>query len=208
MLNLYTVGVARKGGEMFKVGDLVRLKTGKSTQKVIEVGASIGRTEYIRTQYLSRLYDKDYHDSYPKWRNESDYILISENRKEPEPMAKLYETVGEPTMFGTKIATNSQGQYVLEMKGGNGEVKAYEPSDLREVLPYTVSLEPIGVNHGGNINVMAKPGQVEKDDLMFELNSGAIWRVVQLDSQCRSPKENKSKWLKLPTEAVTFGAAE
>lgn len=195
---------------MFKVGDLVRLKNGKAIMKVLEIGTGL-RENTIRAQYLSRLDDKDYYHHQPKWRVVTDYVHIDTTAKESEPMSKLYETVGEPTMFGTKIATNSQGQYVLEMKGKNGEVKAYDPSDLKEVLPYTVTLEMLANATGErrtSKDVMTKPGQVEKNDIMLELCTGLIWRVSHVDSQCRSPNENKSKWLKLPTEAIAFGAAE
>ncbi len=181
---------------MFQVGDIVRLKTGSSAQKVLEVDDKV-----IRAQYLSRLHDCDR----PRWRDASDYVLKYD--KECKPMETLYQTTSLPTRFGVKIATNSRGKYVLEMKDGRGGVEVFEPHLLEKVVPFTVDLEPL-VKHNnrqGNIHLVAKPDQVEKDDILLELNTGEIWRVVQLDTKNRSPRENKSKWLKIPTTTITFG---
>ena len=186
---------------MLQVGDIVRLKTGKSPQKVIEVDRS-RKLRVIRAQYLSRMHNHDR----PRWRDESDYILIHE--KEPEPMNQLYQTIDAPPRFGTRIATNSKGQYVLEMKDQNGGVEAFHPHSLEEVMPFTIELSLLGGDRSTSKSIVAHEGQVEKDEILLELNTGQIWRVTQLNSKARSPKENKSKWLKIPSAIVTFGAFE
>lgn len=192
---------------MFEVGDLVRLKSGSSIQKVIEVGANL-RENQIRAQYLSRLHDKDYYRDQSKWRIITDYVHIDTTAKEPEPMTQLYQTKEDTPRFGTQIATNSKGQMVLEMKGGNGEVEAFGTNDIEEVMPYTIELSMLGGERSTSKSIIAQPDQVEKDEVLLELSTGLIWRVTQLDSKARSPKPNKSQWLKIPATKLTFGAGE
>jgi hypothetical protein len=123
-------------------------------------------------------------------------------------MSDLYQTKEETPRFGIKIATNSAGQAVLEMKGEGGKVEAFPQEAIELVLPYTISLILLG-NHvrgeSNNMHVIAEKGQVNKDDVLIEVNSGLMWRVQDVDTKVRSPKENKSKWLRVQAEKLTFG---
>lgn len=128
-------------------------------------------------------------------------------------MTDLYQTKEPTPRFGIKIAVNSAGHVVLEMKGEGGKVEAFANEAIELVLPYTVSLSivSLGIRNSGNgnaettIHVIAEKGQVEKDQLLLELNTGSIWRVTDLDSKVKSPRANRSKWLRIPSEHLTFG---
>lgn len=195
----------------FNIDDIVRLKTGKSPQIVREFSVT---NRQIRCEYLSSLgYNQTYGNevNIRRWRSVDDYVHVYETQPEPEEapaMSDLYQTKEETPRFGIKIATNSAGQAVLEMKGEGGKVEAFPQEAIELVLPYTVSLILLG-NHvrgeSNNLHVIAEKGQVNKDDVLIEVNSGLMWRVQDVDTKIKSPKENKSKWLRIPAEKLTFG---
>lgn len=140
---------------------------------------------------------------------ESNWFTGEYEPKENDMSTDLYQTKTEPHRFGTKIAVNSTGQFVLEMKGEGGKVEAFNEADIELVLPYSVSLSRLSLtadrSHETTIHVLTEPGKVQLDDILLELNSGIIWRVVQLDSKVKNPKTNASKWLRMPCEKLTFG---
>ncbi len=119
-------------------------------------------------------------------------------------MNTLYQTNDKTPRFGTFLAKNSKGEIVLEMKGEGGAVEAFNADEIEEVQPYTVNLQPIDKSLS-SVQVICHKRQVELDDVLLELDTGLIWRVTKLDTRCRSPKENKSKWLKIPATKITFG---
>lgn len=200
-----------------KKGDTVRLKTGKSPQIVRRVEIR-GETKMLRCEYLSSVgYNSLYVGSEAtlrRWRRASDYVLIQTNEEtKPEeaiPMTDLYQTKEPTPRFGIKIAVNSAGHIVLEMKGEGGKVEAFPNDTIELVLPYTVSLSVVSLGHKNaghetTIHVVAEKGQVEKDQLLLELNSGTLWRVTDLDSRVKTPRANRSKWLRIPSEHLTLG---
>lgn len=209
----------------FQIGDLVRLKTGESPQQVLDIRQSFTRVEYeLKCAYLSdiryqaRMGDPD--GVYArKWRRASDYVRYVEEPiqqlQEENIVPDLYQLKKDPNRFGLAMVNsagqpvrNSQGHMILEMKGENGKVEAFAEDDIELVTPFTVNLHRLTVGDKGGdtqIHVIAEPGQVQKDDVLLELNSGHLWRVTCIDTKCRSAKENRSKWLKIPTEAIRFG---
>jgi len=54
---------------------------------------------------------------------------------------KLYEIKTDiTTLYGHKLAVNSQGQWVMEIKG-TGAVLAVSKASVQEVLPYTIGVQ-------------------------------------------------------------------
>jgi len=212
----------------FKTGDEVRLKTGTSKIIVLEVDYHLERPPYyakhrwgsserryiptpgwyIRFTYQSSThYTK--HDR--KWREAEDFQFYRNQPEEELIMTKptLYQTKEDPVRYGTFLTKNSLGQMVLEMKGENGACVGFTEDAIEIVTPHTVELTMLGMDPSGpkskSIHVISKKGQVVKGDVMLEINSGVIWRVTTIDSKCLSPRENKSKWMKIPATFVTFG---
>ena len=210
----------------FQIGDIVRLKTGESPQKVLDIRRSFTRVEYeLKCAYLSdvRYHYRmgDPHGVYArKWRRATDFVRYVEEPLKQLPgeeiiLPDLYQLKKEPNRFGTVLQNsagqalrNSNGHIVLEMKGEGGKVEAFPEDELELVTPFTVKLHRLTVGGGDQIDVIAENGQVQKDDVLLELNSGHLWRVTALDTKCRSAKENRSKWIKIATETIKFGSNE
>lgn len=219
------------GDPPFNVGDVIVLKTGHASQVVKEVkwaetapfrnrrsSKYAGRIPhnveegwFVYAVYRSSIHYARAYEGVEtgKWRWAEDFRLV----KKEIQMPQLYQTKeGEPR-YGTFLTKNSQGQFVLEMKGEGGKVEAFDPSTIEKVLPYTVELTQVMESeHGGkvgrSIHVLAQKGQVEKDDYLLELANGIVYRVTKLDSKVESGRENRTKWVKLHTTPITFGETD
>lgn len=192
---------------MFEVGDTVRLKTGKSPQQVMKIEMNRHGVKGLRCMYLSqRNYQTDCID-WQSWRPADNYELYEpkpETEKEP-PMTELYQTKTEHPRFGTFLAKTSKGKIVLEMKEKGGTVaEAFDADAIEVVTPYTVNLQPLD-KALSSVHVLSAIGEVELQDVLLELDTGIVFRVTALDTKSRSPKPNKSKWLKIPASPITFG---
>ena len=118
----------------------------------------------------------------------------------------LFET--KDGKFGTKCGENSEGKWIIEIKGAGGEVKAYDKEDLTEVVPYTVEL--MRLNSEPHVKPEKRHYRAEKDsvktgEVLMQLTTSALWRVVAIDTKCRSAQSSKNGFVRLMTEPVTVG---
>lgn len=92
---------------------------------------------------------------------------IIETQKETEMKNKLYQVIGTE-IYGTLLATNSSGNYVLEVKGGSGELITRPKSEVEEVFPYTVAVNFFNDSGalGKEYQYLSKKGDVEVNDLL------------------------------------------
>lgn len=140
---------------------------------------------YVHTEGLSEL-------GYRVAKNPKTYIdtyacptvvgNINEIKKEIE-MTKLYEfKVEGETLFGVRLATNSEGKWVMETKGGKG-VYAVDKSELQEVIPYSILVQPHYSKD--KIHMMAEKGKYTVGEIyVMENSSGfALYRVVKVDTK-------------------------
>lgn len=80
------------------------------------------------------------------WSQRTDYYIknpCSEIALEVEgkTMNKLYEiTTADGKLYGHKLAVNSQGHWVMEVKG-TGTVLAVDKNNVEEVMPHTISVQ-------------------------------------------------------------------
>lgn len=102
------------------------------------------------------------------------------NNAKENDMAKLFQTKEETPRFGTMLATNSAGKYVLEMKG-SGEVLAFDKNDVEEVKPYTVGVR-FELN-GTEYHYLSSKGAVEKGDVLIVSGSGSLAFVTSVDNK-------------------------
>lgn len=97
-------------------------------------------------------------------------ILLNTATKKDNDMTKLYEikTMGQ-SLYGHKLAVNSKGQWVMEVKG-TGEIIAVNPSAVEEVMPHTIGVQfetdktvyhytaEAGKHNVGDLYVLDAPG--------------------------------------------------
>lgn len=185
----------------FEVGDIVRLVTGASHQRVTAVHPPrIGFVDYrIQTIYVSsRMEGYDYKG---QLRPVSKYILIKKREeKETEEMTKLYQTKNG-AKFGTLLARNSAGRMVLEMKG-SGEVETFAAEEVEEVRPYTVQVTSCGDDSIGGksrVHFEAVKDSVSVGDLILT-PQGRILRICEIDTKKES--EGRLEGRRLMTEQL------
>lgn len=193
---------------LFKVGDIVKLKTGRSPQEVVEVSERNYGDGYwgwhLTCRYLSSRGGL-YEENYRRRRDQHDFELYYQPNEEKETvMTDLYQTKDAEPRFGTKLTENSQGQYVLEMKGEGGKVEAFNPDDLELVVPYTVHLICVPPTDS-SMHIQCEPGKLNKGDLLIYEANGRMFRVAAVDTKNRSPRSGSMTFFKLAGELVTVG---
>lgn len=208
----------------FVRGDRVRLKTGKSQIAVLEVkyfhcsclADSPPKTKllrrprkgwFIRFAYVTSL-RFEIENSYDRtWREADDFVLFDPDQKVTIMTHVLYETADG--RFGVKCGENSENKWILEIKGENGALEAFDPKELTEVLPYSVELTRMGDYSAGEKqerrHYRAKKGELAVDDILMQVTTGKLWRVSKLDSKCRTLRESKNGFLRLKADRVVVG---
>lgn len=118
----------------------------------------------------------------------------------------LYETTDGK--FGTKCGENSEGKWIIELKGAGGEVKAYNKDDLTEIVPYTVELMRLMNDpqlHPEKRHYRSKKDDVKAGDVLMQVSTSALWRVVSVDTKCRTAQTSKKGFVRLVTVNVNVG---
>lgn len=212
----------------FEIGDLVRLKRGHTVMTVRAVEHMRGRHKYtneivsgwfIRASYRSsERWHGTCEDGWEQWRvaqhyqrwdgdvpdNQGDEDMATEDQDNGVEIGTLFQVTGED-LFGTYMATNSKGQYVLEMKGKDGEVKAYNADAVEEVVPYTIGVRKV-TSEGNSRSVIhwqVKPDAVVKGDLLVN-GDGTRFVVKALDTKSKRTQKTPTDLRKIMTEAVTL----
>lgn len=120
-------------------------------------------------------------------------IVEVTNTKE-EIMNKLYEIsstklTGTDVIYGHKLAVDSSGNWVMEIKG-TGEVRSFSKSQVTEVVPYSVSIKFGGTS--SEYNYLAVKGDWVVGDLVI-LNSGGSTIATITGTDTKSNKA--TKWI-------------
>jgi len=82
------------------------------------------------------VYDSDYPELY----NDQTKDNPEENTMTEKTLYEIKDAVSNTTQYGFKLAVNSQGQWVMEIKG-SGDVVAVDKKSVTEVMPYTISVQ-------------------------------------------------------------------
>jgi hypothetical protein len=113
----------------------------------------------------------------------------------------LYQTKEETPRFGTKLAVNSKGQIVLELKGSGG-VEAFDTDAVEVVMPYTVDVNFIGDAASKTYSFLSKEGDVAVGDLLLADGYATLMRVMAVATRSTSATV-ELKGVKVPV--VPFG---
>lgn len=147
-----------KYGKKLSVGDVV--KTSVTTYTVCKIVA------YNKANLVDSTCQSNY--SYMNTSTLEKVLNPGQNTtKDEEEMSNsktLYEIKsGELTFYGFKLAVNSQGQWVMEVKG-SGEVIAVDKTKVTEVMPYTVDIN--FCDGGQRYSYFDEKRQVSKGDVV------------------------------------------
>ncbi len=172
-------------------GDLVRKKYGT---KAIEV----------TDEYGSHFYGRYVHSGASSGRlHVSDVVLVEDQETETKGYdkmkGKLFQT--KDGRFGIGLAVNSQGEYVLEMKG-TGDLERFKKGDLDVVMPFTFSVQFNGV--GTEYSYLGKAGSVAVGDLLLKTD-GTKGITIAKVTAVNTKSEKATKYfdgVKIKTEAL------
>jgi hypothetical protein len=112
----------------------------------------------------------------------------------------LYEISDDITgvRFGTKLAENSLGKWVMEIKG-TGVVEAIDPKKISKVMPYTIGVQ--FSNNGTIYHYLSKVGAVEKGAFYivdgYNVSSYQMGRVVDVDTKSDKATKEFSYYQKI-----------
>jgi hypothetical protein len=158
----------------FQVGDIIRYKNGDYNIRVERVADVRVSGSYIHS------------DSGVTLRHHSHFRLImtKDNTKDTTMTTKLYEvTTNGATKYATKLATNSEGLWVMEESGTNLVFTA-KAVDCQKVMPYTVSIKFLtGGSNETNYHYFAKKGSVTVGDFVFVQNASGLAIVTGVDTK-------------------------
>jgi hypothetical protein len=84
------------------------------------------------------------------------------------------------TVYGAKLAMNSAGEYVLEIKG-TGQITTMDPKLLTEVIPYTFMAKSGSTEK----HFIGTEGKLSVGDTLIQTSSATlkIWEVKELDTK-------------------------
>lgn len=119
-----------------------------------------------------------------------DYFYEQSNQSKENTMAKLYSIDTDGVIsYGSKLATDSSGNWVMEVKGTN-EVVSVHRDKVTEVLPYSVG---VTFNTGAQVySYLARVGDWSVGDIVVVSGSvNPFATITAIDT--KSPAANK--WL-------------
>lgn len=121
-------------------------------------------------------------------------------KKVAEMSKELYEIkLGDEVSYGTKLAVNSQGQWVMEIKG-NGSVIAVDKTCVEKVLPHTIAVQ--FDSNKTTYHYLAQSGKYNKGDFyIFDGQYGrAIVQIVDVDTKSTCATVEFKPLAKIKTE--------
>jgi hypothetical protein len=181
----------------FKVGDIVCLNTGQAPQKVLEVKGHCIRCEYVSSRKQMGFRSASDFVAYEYYVPDEDITMKDYDMKD-----KLYKTL-DGNRFGTGLAIDSDGKYVLKMQDNNN-FESFAESDLKRVMPYTFDVEFLSghtINTQGRYSYRGREGQVEVGNILLLNGSMSIARVVAINTESEKATKNFDG-VKLVTEKL------
>lgn len=151
--------------------------------KALATDAMAYGIEY-KSGFYSTLYEKTLVQK--RWREVTEFETEFEGE---ENMSTLYQI--DESRYGTKLATNSKGMWVMEVKG-TGDVITVDPKTVEEVIPYSVRIQFFG-NGFNSYDYWCEKDKLNIGDLVLVTNSPhgpQFASVVGVD--VKSKKANKN----------------
>jgi hypothetical protein len=185
----------RLDSSTFQVGDIVVLKNGSSPIKITSINTFYHQKhisgEYLKSGYL--VTD----------RKVEDFIMYKEATTQGKNTMTLYQfTVNADTKYGTYLATNSQGMFVMEEKG-SGVIYTVNKDVVEEVMPYTIDV--VFLNSADTVyGYLAETNKYKVGDVyLLKTPLGhSLVTVVKVDTKSKKATKDFNPISKITTETL------
>jgi hypothetical protein len=167
----------------FQVGDIVQYNGGCLDIRVENIVGDSVTGRYVHSNAFIPL------------RHHSHFRLIiakdnTQQTKDTTMTTKLYEvTTNGVTKYATKLATNSEGLWVLE-ESGTSLIFTAKAVDCQKVMPHTVSIKFVTGDsrqdsnlHSSNYHYFSKKGSVSVGDFVFVHSTSGLAVVTGVDTK-------------------------
>ena len=176
----------------FRIGDIVRLKTGTAPIEVTDATA----------YWITGIYLKSKTQVY--LRNSRDFVMYDKiNTTQGKNTMTLYQfTVDSDTKYGTYLATNSQGMFVMEEKG-SGVIYTVNKDVVEEVMPYTIDV--VFLNSTDTVyGYLAETNKYKVGDVyLLKTPLGhSLVTVVKVDTKSKKATKDFNPISKITTETL------
>lgn len=176
----------------FHIGDIVRLKTGTAPIEVTDATAHWITGTYLKSKTEVYL------------RNTRDFVMYDKiNTTQGKDTMTLYQfTVNNDTKYGTYLATNSQGMFVMEEKG-SGVIYTVNKDVVEEVMPYTIDV--VFLNSTDTVyGYLAETNKYKVGDvyLLKTLLGHSLVTVVKVDTKSKKATKDFNPISKITTETL------
>ena len=151
------------------VGDLIiRSPNGRKPIEVTELEGN-----YIRGKYVE--------SGTPVWEYYSHFQSYENNDQTNMSKEQLFTwTDKDGQHYGTYLATNSSGQYVIEVKQ-TGHIVTMHPDYLEEVIPWTFSAKS-----GSTEKHFTGSDTIEKGDVLLQTRTSKFWVVSDVNTKSKT----------------------
>jgi hypothetical protein len=180
----------------FKVGDIVQYNNGEYNIRVDTINGTKLTGRYVHSGARCPM------------RCHSHFRLIIktnvEQTKDTTMTTKLYEvTTDGVTKYATKLATNSEGLWVLE-ESGTSLIFTAKAVDCQKVMPHTVSIKFVTSEsrqeNTNNYNYFAKKGSVNVGDFIFAQGSSGLAIVTGVDTKSEMASKELTGYIMAATK--------
>jgi hypothetical protein len=149
------------------IGDLIiRSPSGRKPIEVTKIDGN-----YIHGKYVeSGKPVWEYYNSFQPYENNDQTIMSKEQ------LFTWPDNHGQ--QYGTYLATNSSGQYVLEVKQ-TGQIVTMHPDYLEEVIPWTFSAKNASIEK----HFTGPRDTIKKGDALLQYKTSKFWIVTDVDTK-------------------------
>ena len=171
----YTKSTERVHWRDWEIGEVYFREYGDSPFEILDIDHYVNNNQIIyKAKYLSG----------PTVEDRKEYLIkaIKVGEEITTMTNKLYQVIGTET-YGTYLATNSEGKYVLEMSGTK-EVKAFSKTQVEEVLPWTFDVN-FNDLHQQAYSYQGDKDSVKVGDLLFSKDHDKFVFVVAVDTKSK-----------------------
>ena len=169
-----------KSVKEINVGDHVIFLNGKKIIEVIHIREPY--SNYVHGRYVDsgRIIKEHYSYFHPAPEQNTNTKTMKEQLYTWNDQSKIATSTQNNPVYGTKLAMNSAGEYVLEVKG-TGEIVTMDPQLLTEVIPYTFMAKSGSTEK----HFIGTEGKVSVNDTLIQTSTATlkIWVVKETDTK-------------------------